>query len=140
MADPRISTVRAAWETTIKTAIPQANVSGWFNDGEKLPRIQLIEDTTDSVRSTSDFGDQYAQCRYIVRVEESGTDGLSAAKRLDQYVSWDHDRSITKAMYAAPRFGLAESVLKSINIATTWTVNPDLLTAELPVTFYVVKS
>lgn len=139
MADPRITTVRAAWQSTIKSAIPQVNVSGWFNDGEKFPRIQLVEDT-EAVRTKTDYGNQYAECRYIVRVQESSTDGISAAKRLDQYVSWDHERSVTKAMYDNPDFGLGSSVVVSINIATTWTVFPDELTAELPVTFTVAKS
>lgn len=139
MADPQITTIRAAWETTIKAAIPQVNVSGWFNDGEKLPRIQLIEDD-EAVRSVSDFGTQYATLRYVVRVEEVSTDGVSAAKRLDQYVSWEHERSVTKAMLAAPTFGLTEGVVKSINVADTWSVFPEELRAELPVTFYVVKT
>lgn len=139
MADPRITTVRAAWQSTIKSAIPQANVSGWFNDGEKFPRIQLVEDT-EAVRTKTDYGNQYAECRYIVRVQELSTDGISAAKRLDQYVSWDHERSVVEAMLADPTFGLGVSVVKSINVADTWSVFPEELTAELPVTFYVVKS
>ena len=139
MADPLITTVRQAWQDTIKTAIPRVNVSGWFNDGEKLPRIQLVEDGAESVVQIRDYGHKYALVRYRVVVEESSTDGISAAKRLDQYVSWEHDRSVLKAMLDAPTFGLTEAVVKSIEIADAWSVIPEELRAELPVAFYIVK-
>lgn len=133
----QIATVRAAWETQIKAAISGANVSGWFNDGEKYPRIQLVEDTTDSVQIVSDFGVAYATLRYIIVVEEGGTDVLSAAKRLDQWVSWDDGNSIYAALNADRTLG---GVLKDMDVAQTWSVIPEQLRAELPVTFHVVKS
>lgn len=135
----RISDVRRAWEDQVKTAIPSVNVSGWYFDGVKPPRIMLIEDAQ-AVDILSDFGSQYAMLRYRVVVEESGGDGLSALQRLDAYVSWDDPRSVYAAMNADKTLGLGELVVKTLNLADTWEIDAVALRAELPIWLAVVKS
>lgn len=142
MSDPIITSVRAAWENQVRTALTitgdvVANVSGWFDEGEKFPRIQLVEDTTDSVALVSDYGKKYAVLRYIVVVEESGREGLSAAKRMDRWVSWEHPWSVFAALAADRTLG---GVLREMDIAEAWTITPELRRAELPVVFYVDKN
>lgn len=143
MTDPIISTARAAWELQVRTALTAdddtvvVNVSGWLDRGQEFPRVQLVEDPNDSVRTVFDFGGQFAPLRYIVVVEESGRERVEAGKRLDRYVSWDHDLSVFTAMAADPTLG---GVIRDMNIAEAWTVNAEELRAELPVTFYAYKT
>src|SRR5690606_31839803 len=117
-----ISTVRAAWETQVQTALTvegvlEANVSGWLDPQQQYPRIQLVEDPTDSVRTVFDFGGQYAVLRYIVVVEDSGREPLSAAKRMDEFVSWDHANSVFAAMNADRTLG---GEIRDIDIDEAW--------------------
>lgn len=136
----QIGTFRQAWQTQVAAAIPSANVSGWFVDGVKLPRIMLVEDTVGSVQIVSDFKAQFARIRYTVVVEDAGTDGLSAAQRLDEFVSWDHANSVYAAMKANPTFGLTDAVVKDVDISQEWTVFADQMRAELPISVVLVKS
>lgn len=142
MTAPIISTARAAWETQVQTALTvddelTVSVSGWLDPGQQRPRVQLVEDTADSVRTVFDFGGQFAIVRYVVIVEESGREPLTAAKRMDRLVSWDHDLSVFAAMNADRTLG---GVIRDMDIAEAWAIDAVALRAELPVAFYVPKS
>lgn len=141
----QISDIRQAWETTVAAAIGDTtNVSGWWVDGVKRPRVMLVEDSVGSVDILSDFGAAYATLRYQVVVEETSTDGRAGAQRLDELVSWDHDRSVWAAIRGStdgvPQFGLSGNPIKGVSLGDAWNVNALELSASLPLTITVVKA